>query len=173
MSKISKCVLRHYYQFSMPKFRVVFRLLLRLYLQLRTDLVSTHAVISGNMISYCPLKHEEAKMSQPLSILCSLLCPSFSYSAFRKEFCSTPSDGKGQVTARKQQNSNCCPQDGSTHLSSHCCQHAPAKQDDMSLAGILTGCASSCEAGRTVSNPGPNSDTRLVGWPSADCLELN
>lgn len=47
MSKISKCVLRHYYQFSMPKFRVVFRLLLRLYLQLRTDLVSTHAVTLG------------------------------------------------------------------------------------------------------------------------------
>lgn len=53
----------------------IFQFLPRLYRQLRTELVSTHALIPGKMIPNRLLKHEEAKRSHSPFVLCSLLYP--------------------------------------------------------------------------------------------------
>lgn len=53
----------------------IFQFLLRLYLQLRTELVSTHVLISGKMIPCLLLKHAEAQAFHPASVLYSLLYP--------------------------------------------------------------------------------------------------
>ena len=125
----------------------IFQFLLRLYLQLRTDLVSTHVLISGKMIPYRLLKHTEAKAFHPASVLYSLLYPGLLLLRSQKEGSALP------------------PQPGSNRIGTtvlrmalpippHCCQHAPAKQDGIPPAGTLTGC--------TRTNPGPNSSAKLL-----------